>query len=311
MTSRAETRHPIGVVAERTGLSPDVLRVWERRYNVVKPGRSPGGQRVYSDSDIERLSLLHRATQGGHGISHVASLDTEDLQQLVREAEVTRRQPVQRLTSADETEAAVQEALAFAEALDPASLEGLLKRRVARYGIARFVDSIAAPFLRAVGDRWHEGKLTIAQEHLATAVVQRVVTDTAPLLTGASGNPTIVIATLEGERHGNGALMAAATAASEGWRVIYLGADLPAREIAESATRAGARAVGISMVLSDRKTRAAHDLRQIEQDVSAATRILVGGKGAAEIRRTFKASGIVFVESMEEMRAELALIRRQ
>src|SRR5215207_6184842 len=77
-------RHPIGVVAERTGLSPDVLRVWERRYAVVEPHRSAGGQRLYSDADIERLSLLHRATQGGHGIGHVATMSKAKLEELVQ-----------------------------------------------------------------------------------------------------------------------------------------------------------------------------------------------------------------------------------
>src|SRR5512144_2601874 len=87
MPTTAEAHHPIGVVAERTGLSPEVLRVWERRYQVVEPKRSRGGQRIYSDADIERLALLHRATRGGHGISHVASLGKAKLEELVRQVE--------------------------------------------------------------------------------------------------------------------------------------------------------------------------------------------------------------------------------
>src|SRR5687768_12427129 len=87
MSSVTDPRHPIGVVADRTGLSPDVLRVWERRYGVVEPQRSAGGQRLYSDADVERLVLLHRATRGGHGISHVASLSRAKLEDLVGEIE--------------------------------------------------------------------------------------------------------------------------------------------------------------------------------------------------------------------------------
>ena len=64
--------HPIGVVAERTGLSLDVLRVWERRYGVVQPTRDEGGRRLYSDADIERLRLLAEATSGGRAIRQVA-----------------------------------------------------------------------------------------------------------------------------------------------------------------------------------------------------------------------------------------------
>src|SRR5918999_1092269 len=78
--------HPIGVVTRRTGLSPDLLRAWEKRYDVVKPARSGGGRRLYSDADIERLRLLYRATLAGRGIGQVATLSTPALAALVRRA---------------------------------------------------------------------------------------------------------------------------------------------------------------------------------------------------------------------------------
>ena len=76
---RDDPRHPIQVVARRTGLSADVIRVWERRYGVVTPQRQPGGRRVYSDSDIQRLTLLQRATGAGRRISEVAPLPDQVL----------------------------------------------------------------------------------------------------------------------------------------------------------------------------------------------------------------------------------------
>jgi len=302
-----DPRHPIGVVAERTGLTPDVLRVWERRYAVVKPLRSRGGQRLYSDADIERLSLLHRATQGGHGISHVASLNNTKLGDLVRDIETGSERTPARVTPAKEPQGIVDQALAHAEALDPVGLESVLRRSVARYGIVFFMDAVAAPFMRRMGDEWHAGRISYAQEHLATATVQRVVSEVSPVLTDG-GNPTIVIATLEGERHANGALMAAATAASEGWRVIYLGADLPSAQIAETAVRTGARAVGISVVLAEKKTRTSARLRDLEKRMPANTRLLVGGTGAKALKRNSAGGETVFIETLEDMRAELAVI---
>src|SRR4051794_32783934 len=85
-------RHPIAVVAERTGLSQDVLRVWERRYGAVHPVRSPSGQRLYRDADVERLRLLNAATQAGRSIRHVAALSTEAISQLVNEDAAAREQ---------------------------------------------------------------------------------------------------------------------------------------------------------------------------------------------------------------------------
>jgi len=305
MPTPTEAQHPIGVVAERTGLSPDVLRVWERRYNVVSPRRSPGGQRVYSDADIERLDLLNRATQRGHSISHVASLAKGKLEDLVHQLESTPPR-----ADLGELRRSVEPLMAFAEAMDSAGLEAILKRGVARYGIAVFIDEIAAPFLRAIGDGWHDGSVSVAQEHLASATVQKVVSDTAPLLTGGDAGPTIVIATLEGERHANGALMAATTAATEGWRVVYLGADLPVSEIAAAAIRAGARAVGVSLVVGDRKKSSS--LRDLMKAMPENVTLLVGGAGARHMGHSKTHDGdVVLVESMSDLRSKLAALLRK
>src|SRR5215217_7374614 len=120
MTSASEARHPIGVVAERTGLTPDALRVWERRYRVVEPNRSPGGQRIYSDADIARLSLLYRATRGGHGISHVAPLGNAKLEELVRQIESATARPQELPFPAIPSPEVIEQAIAFTEELDPA-----------------------------------------------------------------------------------------------------------------------------------------------------------------------------------------------
>lgn len=309
MPASTEPRHPIGVVAERTGLTPDVLRVWERRYGVVEPRRSPGGQRIYSDADIERLSLLHRATRGGHGISRVASLSKPKLQDIVRNIESSAAAPPILFIPAGEPDSLVDQAIAFTEALDPAGLESMLRRSLSRYGLVTFIDSIAAPFLREVGEQWHEGKLNISQEHLATAVLQRIVTEAAPLITGNAGSPTIVIATLDGERHANGALMAAATAGSEGWRVIYLGTDLPVAEIAETATRTHAHAIGISMIYADKKSRIETDLRELATRIPESVTLLVGGSGAKSIKQSGTHTRTVFLDTMSQLNTELARIR--
>ena len=309
MPVSSEPRHPIGVVAERTGLTPDVLRVWERRYGVVEPERSPGGQRIYSDADIERLSLLQRATRGGHGIGHVASLSMAKLEDIVQNIESSATAPPILFIPAGEPDSLVDQAMAFTEALDPAGLESMLRRSLSLYGLVTFIDSIAAPFLRRVGEQWHDGKLSISQEHLATAVLQRLVAEASPLVTGVAGSPTIVIATLGGERHANGALMAAATAGSEGWRVIYLGTELPVAEIAETATRTNARAIGISVVFADKKARVETDLRELESIIPGDTALLIGGAGAKSVKRPQLRSRTIFLETMSQLHTELVRLR--
>src|SRR3954454_5378529 len=76
-------RHPIGVVARRTGLKPDLIRAWERRYGAVAPGRTETRRRFYSDEDVGRLLLLRRAVSSGRGISQVAGLSNPELEALI------------------------------------------------------------------------------------------------------------------------------------------------------------------------------------------------------------------------------------
>ena len=80
-----QERHPIQVVAKRTGLSADVLRAWEKRYGVVAPRRAAGGRRMYSDKDVERLRLLKQVTSAGRAVSQVAGLSDDQLAALARE----------------------------------------------------------------------------------------------------------------------------------------------------------------------------------------------------------------------------------
>ena len=122
-------RHPIRVVAQRTGLTPATLRAWERRYDVVSPGRSEGGQRLYSDRDVARLALLRELTAVGRSISMVAALPDNDAIALLEEDRATRvaSPPLDPASSRDAgmwVERSFRQALAF----DGEGLEGTLRR---------------------------------------------------------------------------------------------------------------------------------------------------------------------------------------
>ncbi|HEX2188656.1 MAG TPA: MerR family transcriptional regulator, partial [Longimicrobiaceae bacterium] len=138
-------RHPIRVAADRTGLSLDLLRVWERRYGVVSPGRTEDGQRLYSDADVERLRLLRRATERGRSIGRVAKLATEELGELVREDEAARVAGAPAVGRG--AGAHLERAVAAVREMDPAGLETGLRRAVVALSAAEFVDGVAAPLL--------------------------------------------------------------------------------------------------------------------------------------------------------------------
>lgn len=293
------------LVSERTGLSPDVLRAWERRYRVVTPGRSPGGQRWYSEADVARLRLLARAVEAGRNIASVASLGSEALVRLVRdeEASVLARQTPYALAAQPH----LAEALGAVESLDGIALEHALRQATLRLSMDELLDGVVAPLVRTTGDRWHAGTLTPAHEHLATSAVRRLLGWLCDQYAPAPSAPSLLVTTPAGQWHELGAALAAATAASMGWRVVYLGSNLPAAVIADAAVRCGARAVALSVVFPEDDPLLDGELRALRAALADAVPIVVGGAAAAAYRPALDAIGATVVTDLPSLRHWLAV----
>jgi DNA-binding transcriptional MerR regulator/methylmalonyl-CoA mutase cobalamin-binding subunit len=304
-------RHPIGVVAERTGLSPDLLRVWERRYRAVEPSRSLDGQRAYSDADVERLRLLRLATMAGRSIRQVARLETEELARLVREDEAARQEVSRRTERAVlvSTGDDVEHALHLVRVVDAPGLESFLRRTVAALGVPVFLDGLAAPLLRRMGEEWESGRLTPAQEHVATAIIQRVLEGVIQFLIAPHDAPNLLLATPVGEQHKMGSVLAAAAAAAAGWRVTYLGPDLPAGEIAAAALAVDARVVGMSIIYPGDRDRVLAELRTLRSRLSASVPLVAGGAGAVALASELRSAGIHVAQDLSELRSALRVAR--
>jgi len=301
-------RHPIAVVSERTGLSQDVLRMWERRYQVVSPTRTPGGERLYSEADVERLRLLDAAVAAGRRIGGVARLSTSELARLVDDdrAAAARRVPAQAAARSDAGSSLIEDAaLDHVRALDARGLDDLLRRGAAVLGVPSFLEQTVAPLLRQIGEHWHAGRLSIAEEHMASAVIEAFVVDAMRAMAVPDQAPSVVVATPAGSRHVIAASLAAAAAAAEGWRVLFLGGDLPVSEITRAATAANARAVALSVVYSDDATGLLGDLRQLRQDLPADVVLIVGGPALLRHARALARSGIEVGETLDALRAAL------
>jgi MerR family transcriptional regulator, light-induced transcriptional regulator len=297
-----EAVHPIGVVSQRTGLSTDVLRVWERRYGVVTPERGPGGQRLYTDRDIERLRLLARATSSGRSIRQVAALAPEALTALVRSDEESAPVVVARPAPPD-AETTIEAGLSYTRRMDAQALELVLRRAAFVWGAPLFLEHVAAPLFRRIGEAWHEGRLRPAHEHLASGVMRSILHGLRSELGAGMGAeaPNVVVATPAGELHEIGALLVAAAACAEGWRVTYLGPDLPAEEIAAAVLETNARAVGLSLVYAERVERVAAEVSAVRAALPADVTLLLGGSLADRQAAAFRQPGVEVVTSMAEL----------
>lgn len=309
MSNNLEPRHPIRVVAQRTGLTPATLRAWERRYQVVDPGRSGGGQRLYSDRDVERLRRLHQLTEAGRPISLVASLPDEALERLHAEDRSRRYVPPASAppgTATAPADALVASAFDRVSALDGDGLEAVLRRAAVTLGVHAFLEDVVTPLLHRVGDAWASDALGPAHEHLCTGVIQSVLAWLHEPVAGGADGPRLVVATLPGERHGLGAMLVAAAAGLEGWQVTYLGVDLPAAEIARAARVVGARAVALSVVNADAAAEAAEGLGELRRALGPAVGLLVGGGAAARMSAAALPAGVERLENLAGLTEALA-----
>jgi DNA-binding transcriptional MerR regulator/methylmalonyl-CoA mutase cobalamin-binding subunit len=311
----SESRHPIQIVARRTGLTPDVIRVWERRYSAVSPSRSETRRRLYSDEDVERLILLRKATLAGRRIGDVAHLTDEDLGELVESdarsnADVPR--PARGETSSDTPESAsthLGACIRAVEDLDAQALEAALTRARLELSTPVLIDTVLMPLLHEVGERWRSGSIRPYQEHLATTMVKSLLENLRPFSAQPVGGPEFVVTTLAGQHHELGAMMAAVVGATEGWRVTYLGPSLPAEEIAAAAIRRRARAVGLSIVYPPDDPNIPGELARLRRLLPREVGIVVGGRSASNYASELESVGASLVTDFDSLRSVLDRLR--
>jgi DNA-binding transcriptional MerR regulator/methylmalonyl-CoA mutase cobalamin-binding subunit len=312
--------HPIRVAARRTGLSAHVIRAWEKRYGAVEPKRTPTGRRVYQTEDLERLILLRRATLAGRSIGQVAKLPMPELKRLVEEdesaaANVHPTRPEAQAPRPGARSGGAQLLAACVDAvaaLDTAALQRALDEGSVSLSRPALMEQVIVPLMHRVGDLWRDGSLRVAHEHLASAVVRSFTGNLNGAFPSSTSAPAIVVTTPSGQLHEIGALLAAATAASEGWRTTYLGPSLPADEIAGAVRQTGARAVALSVVYPADDPHVRTELLKLSQLVGAETTILVGGPGASSQRIVLEAVGVRYVPDYQSLRATLeSLLQRE
>lgn len=299
--------HTIQSVAEKTGLTPDVIRIWERRYNVVAPERTPSNQRLYSDDDIERLNLLRRVTEQGRRISAIASLSNDELRDITE----TLRPPQPRpLTDTNlDVEKSISDAIAAITELDPTQLERTLDQAFISLGSVGFMMRFISPLMDQVGDLWRTGAVRTCQEHFSSAHVRSFLGRYMLEANTDSKGPRLIAATLPGQLHELGATMSAVVAAQIGWNVIYLGPSVPLEEILFSAECKEARAIGISLGYPMDDPKIPMMLEELMQGLPNKCQLLVGGSGASRYAGLLSEVGALPITDLEHLSQTLDGLR--
>jgi MerR family transcriptional regulator, light-induced transcriptional regulator len=302
----ADAYHSIKAVAQRTGLTAHVIRVWEKRYGAVKPTRTGTNRRLYSDEELERLSLLHDATRGGHSISAVAQLPVEKLRQLAAPSK-NGADGILHPVAAPQL---LDECIAAMKRLDSHALENALKRGATELGAQGLLRRLIAPLAQTIGELWRDGTITAAHEHFASAVIRVFLGHTAQSSAGGEGAPVLVVGTPSGQLHELGALLAGAAAANMGWRIIYIGASLPAAEIAGASRQNHARAVALSLVYPEDDPRLEGELVRLRELLGPEIPLLVGGRAMLAYRDLLQKLNAIQIRDLDHLCLTLDDLRK-
>ena len=293
--------HRIHMVAKITGLSKDVIRIWERRYGLVKPSRSANRYREYSDEELALLRFVKAQMEQGATIGSLAAEGRESL--------VARMQATTPLSAEEQKphDRLVDDLIGSLDPLDKAVFERKLNGAVAVIPFDEAVQRILFPLQRRIGDLWHEGRLNVAVEHYVTKLVQQKLFSVMNQLPVNEFGPRILIACPEGESHEIGAQAVAYIAATRGCQVYYLGPDLPSSNLVAFCEQIKPDLVLLS--LTEAKPEAA-TLQQLKELEPLATRwsVAIGGQGARAIGELLRETRIELLDDLTALHSRLMIL---
>lgn len=288
--------YPIQTVSLRAGLSTHVIRAWEQRYHVVEPVRRQG-RLLYSEDEIQRLSLLQRCVEAGHRIGTIASLDDTALTCLLAPPSDS---DVPEMT--DPIGELITEALSHVAAMNVAGVEEILERAVGDVGSERVIAFFLFPLLAEIGRRWSVGHAGIAEEHLLSSVARSYLGTRLRSSVPAVDAPIAVIAAPAGDLHDINCLAAAVWLQEAQWRVVLLGANTPPGSIANAVDASGATLALVVVAVQDLVPDLGEQLQMIRNRTGDTVRHLLSGRLTDECAASASAYGFRAVRSPAELR---------
>lgn len=258
----------IGELSYRVGISPDVLRAWEKRYGLLKPSRSEGGYRLYSERDEWRVRLMQQKIWAGLSAAEAAG----EVARMERDSHM----PNGSIETPFELGQQLGQAL---ERFDEEGAHELLDRLLGLHGLERAIRDALMPYFRTLGERWAWQEITVAQEHFASRLVEGRL---LALARGWNRGPgrRAVLACPSGEQHTLPLVCFGLVLRSRGWRNVYLGADTPPSSVHMAADTVSADVVVMSAVSNDRFGAIARDLKGLSR---RRPLVLAGGGATPEL----------------------------
>lgn len=286
-----EALMPIHAVERETGVSKELLRMWERRYSFPRPLRDQHGDRVYPADQVLKLRIIRRLIEFGLRPGKLIDLPIDALEDLLR----THNRRVN--GSSMELE---DHLLGLLRSHDPQALRDFLDQQLAENGLEKFIIDCLQFTNFMVGEAWARGRVEIFEEHLYTVHVQQLLRKAIQGLPPATGLPRVLLTTPPEEHHTLGLMMVEALLRIDKVDAQYFGPELPVKEIIQAITKHKLDAVVLSFSASYATARAITFLEELRCKLPMSIEIWAGGGALGATRR--HAEGVVILHSLEEVR---------
>jgi DNA-binding transcriptional MerR regulator len=292
-TTRAAARpaglYRIATVAELTGIPEPTLRAWERRYGVPSPRRAESGYRLYSDEDVRLVREMRRLSEEGVAVAEGARLLL---------GRTSPASPGSAAAAADASKdgfaLAAEAILDCVDRFDDVGLDAQIRRLLFLGSAVEILDRVLAPALLTVGERWHAGELSVAQEHMATHKLGTIMRDLVRLLPGGESDELVVLGCFADDEHELGLLGLAIRLSEWGLRPLFLGARTPPSAVRSAVQATDPSLVALSVTVTPPRPRG----RELVDDYAAACASvpwIVGGSGVPAIADLVEKRGGVVV----------------
>jgi len=286
----AEARFNISAVERETGLSKDVLRIWERRYGFPRPGRDENAERQYTADELAKLRAIKRLMDTGLRPGRLIQQSLADLNTLAEKRVHPRRDTL--------APAMERDVLTLLKAHDAAGLHAALTNLLLRQGIQRFIVETVAPLNRAVGESWMRGELQVFEEHLYTEQLQLTLRAAINAFPRPSGVPRILLTTVPGEQHGIGLLMVEALLSPEGAYCISLGTQTPFEDIRKAALAHKVHVVALSFSMALPLRQVGDALATLRRQLPPPVALWAGGEMTRRLRKSL--SGVQIIHEIAD-----------
>jgi DNA-binding transcriptional MerR regulator len=272
----------IKAVSHMTGVRPELVRMWERRYGLFKPQRAGNRYREFDDEDVQLLLYLRQQIEQGRAIGELAAEGRDALLRRIIPPSVSPSEAGQESHS---PHSLVDELLDYILQFDQNRLEARLAEIAAFASFTTFTSTILTPLMHRLGDAWGTGKAPVASGHFATAIFKQRLLTMLHTASPGSAAPVVVCACPVGEWHELGLLTLAYRMQQDGWHICYLGPNLPTQALLEGCERVQPDLVALSLTGHAEAVACLEMLHEIDTQIAVLYPTVAGGQAVEALRR--------------------------